>query len=151
MNKVEIGAPEFGVLAGMLRKVDFFAPLTVGQLDKILPQILLQSYAAGETVFRQGQPGDAFYIVYKGKVEIRLKRMVVLSKTVAALGPGDFFGEIALVSDEPRTAAVVCTESTYLFTLIAGDFKFVLNENPAAAEEMKRIAARRKYASAHSE
>lgn len=149
MKKLDIGAPELGVLAHMMRKVEFFQPLTVGQLDKVLPAVMLYSYETGETVFRQGQKGDAFYIIYKGKVDIRLKRFLFLKKTVAQLKEGDFLGEIALISDEPRTATVVAAEPTMLFTLVADDFRFVLKENPAAAEEMKRIAARRKFASSH--
>jgi trk system potassium uptake protein TrkA len=150
MDQLTVGAPELGILAGMLRKVEFFSPLTVGQLDKVLPAVMLQSYAAGERVFHKGEPGDAFYIVYKGSVQIRLPRLLILSKTVATLKAGEFFGEIALVSSEPRTATVVCAEPTLLFTLIAQDFQFVLQENPAAAAEMRRIADRRKFASAHA-
>jgi CRP-like cAMP-binding protein len=149
MKKLDIGASELGLLAHMLRKVEFFTPLTIGQLEQILPAVMLYSYDKGETVFSQGQKGDAFYIVYKGSVDIRLRRWLVLSSKVATLKEGDFLGEIALISDEPRTASVVAAEPTLLFTLIANDFKFVLRENPAAAEEMKRIGARRKFASDH--
>jgi CRP-like cAMP-binding protein len=149
MKKLAIGAAELGVLAHMLRKVEFFTPLTIGQLEQILPSVMLYSYDAGETVFSQGQKGDAFYIVYKGSVDILLRRWLVLSKKIATLKEGDFLGEIALISDEPRTASVVCAEPTMMFTLIADDFKFVLHENPAAAEEMRRIGARRKFASDH--
>lgn len=149
MKKLEIGPSELGILAHMMRKVEFFTPLTVGQLERVLPAVMLYAYDAGERVFGQGQKGDAFYIVYQGSVEIRLRRLLVLSKTVATMKAGDFLGEIALISDEPRTATVVCTEPTMLFTLIADDFKFVLQENPAAAAEMARIAARRKFATSH--
>jgi CRP-like cAMP-binding protein len=149
MENLPLGAPELGVLAGMMRKVDFFTPLTIGQLEQILPHVRLHSYAVGETVFSQGQVGDAFYIVYKGKVEIRLRKMLLLSKTVAALGPGQFFGETALISNEPRNAHAVAAEPTLLFVLVSSDFQFVLRENPAAAAEMKRISARRKFDSAH--
>lgn len=150
MERLEVGAAELGVLARMLRKVDFFAPLTVGQLEQVLPRVRLQSFAAGETVFGQGDPGDAFYIVYKGCVEVRLKRLLLLSKKVATLQEGEFFGETALVSKEPRNATIVAAEPTLLFALIADDFQFVLNENPAAAKEMKRVAVGRKFDSAHA-
>ncbi|UPT74618.1 MAG: cyclic nucleotide-binding domain-containing protein [Elusimicrobiota bacterium] len=149
MRKLEIGAPELGVLAHTMRKVEFFTPLTMGQVEKILPSIMLYSYEPGETVFRQGQKGDAFYIVYKGSVDILIRRWLFLKKKVASLKAGDFLGEIALISDEPRTATVVASEPTLLFTLVAEDFKFVLGENPAAAEEMRRIASRRKFQTSH--
>jgi CRP-like cAMP-binding protein len=149
MERLEVGASELGVLAHMLRKIEFFTPLNVGQLDKVLPHVRLHAFAAGETVFRQGDAGDAFYIVYNGSVAVRLRRLLFLSKTVAALGVGDFFGEIALISTEPRTATVVAAEPALLFTLIADDFKFVLHENPGAAQEMKRISVRRKFDAAH--
>lgn len=149
MEKRQISAPDLGRLARMLRKVEFFTPLTVKQLERVLSGIMLYSYENGETVFRQGQAGDAFYIVHEGSVEIRLRRWRVLTKTVATLKPGDFMGEIALISGEPRNATAVCVEPTLLFTLITDDFRFVLYENPAAAEEMRNIAARRAFASSH--
>ena len=150
MQRLEVGASELGVLSSMLRRVEFFAPLTVGQLEKVLPHVLIHAFSKGETVFRQGEAGDAFYIVYTGAVDVRLRRWRILSRTVATLKAGEFFGEIALVSSEPRTATVVAAEPSRLFTLIADDFQFVLRENPAAAQEMRRISARRKFASAHS-
>lgn len=134
---------------GVLRKIDFFTPLTVGQLEQVLPTVMLFAYDTGEKVFSQGQKGDAFYIVYKGKVEIKIREWLVLSKKIATLKEGDFLGEIALISDEPRTASVIATEPTLLFTLLADDFKFVLTENPLAAEEMRKIGKRRKFASDH--
>ncbi|MBI3564571.1 MAG: cyclic nucleotide-binding domain-containing protein [Elusimicrobia bacterium] len=151
MQRLEVGASELGVLARMMRKVAFFSPLTVGQLDEILPHVRIHSFSPGETVFRQGERGDAFYIVYKGSVTVRLRKLLLLSKAVAALKEGDFFGEIALISDEPRTATVVAAEPTLLFALISTDFQSVLRQNPKAAEEMKRIGDRRKFDSAHSE
>ena len=59
-------------------------------------------------------------------------------------------GEGALLSLETRNASVVCVEPTRLFTLLAADFKFILHENPAAAEGMRSIAAQRKFVSSHS-
>ena len=149
MVKLQVGQAEMGLLARALRKVDFFSPLNVGQLDEVLPYISLYGYDSGETVFRQGEPGDAFYIIHTGKVAIRVKSgFLSLRKTVAELGPGSFFGEIALISQSPRTATVRVVEPSQLFTLVAADFQFVLKQNPAARGEMERIAARRRFESA---
>ena len=70
--------------------------------------------------------------------------------TVAQLEAGTFFGEIALISKDPRNATVVCDEPTELFVLVSGDFRFILEENPHTAAEMKRIAERRKFETAHN-
>ena len=151
MQKLEIGQAEVGVLARLMRRVDFFAPLTIGQIEQILPYIMLYSYGAGENVFKQGEAGDAFYIVYKGKVAINLKKgFLSFSKQVAQLGEGDFFGEIALISREKRGATVTCLEPTQLFVLVAGDFEFILKQNPQTAAELKKLADRRKFASEHA-
>lgn len=151
MTRHEIRAQELGVLAGMMRKVELFTPLTVGQLDRVLPSVLLFEYSPGETVFKQGQAGESFHIVYQGRVDVRVRSglLGLFPKTVASLGPGGFFGEIALISDAPRNATVRCAERTLLFTLVASDFRFVLAENPSAAGEMSRIAERRKFESSH--
>lgn len=148
-EKLKVGDAELAALARMLRKVEFFSPLTIGQIEQILPYIMLYSYAPGETVFKQGSAGDAFYIVHSGKVAVSIKKgLFSFAQTVASLGPGDFFGEIALISQEPRTATVSCAEPSQLFALVSSDFQFILRENPAAAEEMKKISARRKFDSA---
>jgi hypothetical protein len=75
MVKLKLGEAELGVLARTLHDVEFFSPLTVGQLELVLPYIRLYGYDAGETVFRQGEAGDAFYIVYTGQVSIQVKKV----------------------------------------------------------------------------
>jgi CRP-like cAMP-binding protein len=148
--RLKLGEAEMSVLAHTLHKVEFFSPLTVGQLELFLPYIALYGYDTGETVFRQGEVGDAFYIVYTGQVAIQVRKgLFHLKKTVATLGPQTFFGEIALVSRTSRTATVTALEPTQLFALVATDFQVVLKENPAAKAEMERIAARRQFESSH--
>jgi trk system potassium uptake protein TrkA len=152
VRKLKLGDEEVGILARMLRKVEFFSPLTVGQLDQVLPHIALYELDAGETVFKQGDAGDAFYIIYKGSASVRVKKgFFSFAKTVAKVGEGAFFGEIALISSDPRNATIVCEEKSQLFVLVAEDFRFVLRENPAAEAEMKSIAARRKFESKHAQ
>jgi CRP-like cAMP-binding protein len=150
MKRIPLKGEQLGTLAHMLRRVDFFSPLTVGDMDQVLPYIMSETFAPGENIFAQGEPGDAFYIVETGKVEVWLKRgFFSFSKMVAQLGPGDIFGEMALISTDPRNATVTCAEATKLFVLVAADFQFVLKKNPQTAAEMQRIAERRKFRDAH--
>lgn len=149
MEKLEMTDVDYGNLAKALRTVDFFAPMTIGQLEMILPYILLVRYGPGETVFHQGDVGDAFYILYDGSVQVRLKTFLFFSKPVAELGAGSFFGEMALLSSEPRNATIVSNAQTRLFVLLSRDFQYVLKKNPEFAEEMRKIADRRKFMSQH--
>jgi CRP-like cAMP-binding protein len=148
--KLEVGKDDFAALAKTLRGIEFFSPLTVGQLDEVLPYVALYDCDPGEVVFSQGDAGDALYIIYRGRVSVRVKSPGLLGSTklVSELGGGAFFGEIALLSREPRMATVVCEERTQLFALVSGDFQFVLKGNPALAAQMKRIAERRTFDSA---
>ncbi|MBI3299308.1 MAG: cyclic nucleotide-binding domain-containing protein [Elusimicrobia bacterium] len=147
MEKLTMSDADYGALARAMRKVDFFAPLNVGELEQIVKYIMLCRYKAGETVFRQGDPGDAFYIVHDGALSVRVKTILFFKKQVARLGAGDFFGEMALLSRDPRSATVVCEEPTRLFVLLSADFGFMLKKSPAFAEEMRKLAERRKFMS----
>ena len=147
MEKLAMADTDFIHLARAMRKVEFFAPLTMEQLESVLKYIMLCRYKAGERIFRQGDPGDAFYIIYDGAVSVGIKHLVLFTKQVARLGPGDFFGEMALLAKDPRSATVTALETTRLFVLLSADFAFVLKSNPAFATEMVKLAERRKFMS----
>jgi trk system potassium uptake protein len=150
MRKLPIAEADLVALARMMGRIDFFSPLTVGQVEQILPFVGLYGFDRGQTVFKQGEVGDAFYLVHSGSVEVRVKQgWLSFAKKVAVLGEGAFFGEMALISSEPRSATIVCAAPTKLFALTAADFKFVLVENPATALQMRRTAAQRRFESSH--
>ena len=150
MERMKLGDADFGFLAKVMRKVEFFAPMTIGQLEMILPYILLFRYGAGEKICRQGDEGDAFYIIRDGKVGVFVKKgFFSFSKKVAELTEGMFFGETALVTREPRNATVLCEAPTRVFALTSADFEFVVKKNPTFAAEIEKIAKRRKFLSKH--
>lgn len=137
-------------LSRVLRKVDFFAPLKMGQLELVLQYMLMYQVKEGETICKQGDKGDAFFIVRDGKYGVFVKKgFFSLSKKIAVMGEGDFFGEMALVTNEPRSATVTCEEPGRLYVMTTGNFNFVLNKNPAFRAEIKQIVELRKFRSKH--
>ncbi|HAH07098.1 MAG TPA: hypothetical protein DCM05_11365 [Elusimicrobia bacterium] len=150
MQKMTMTDQHYRDLARILRKVEFFAPMTMGELERILPYIMLCRFKDGEAVFKQGEEGDAFYILESGKVGVHVKKgFFSFSKKVAELKAGDFFGEMALLSKDKRNATIRCEGETQLFILLSIDFQTVLATNPSFAEDMRKIAERRRFESSH--
>ena len=96
----------------LLRRVPIFAPLPPPVLERLARSLLPAQVAGGFDVIRQGDPGDRFYILAEGTVEV-----TVDGRPVDAHGPGGFFGEVALIRDVPRTATVTARTDVRLLAL----------------------------------
>jgi MFS family permease len=101
----------------LLRANPIFAPLPPATIENLAMKLIPVSVAAGETVFRQGDHGDHFYIVEDGRCEIWID-----GEKVADAWPGESFGEIALLRDIPRTATVKAVDDTKLLALERDEF-----------------------------
>jgi hypothetical protein len=101
----------------LLRALSIFAPLPAPTLEALAFRLEPVAVPAGETVFEQGQPGDRFFIIASGRVEV-----LVDGHRVRVQGPGEAFGEIALLRDVPRTATVRALEPLELLALGREDF-----------------------------
>jgi CRP-like cAMP-binding protein len=95
--------------------VPMFAPLSVAAKEHVASRLTKVAVAAGEVVVRAGEAGDTFYLVADGELEIA-------NGVRAVAAPGDFFGEIALLRDVPRTATVTATAPSHLYALDRDDF-----------------------------
>jgi len=95
--------------------------------------------AAGETVMKEGEPGDEAYLVERGALEVRRGEQV----TLARLGPGDWVGEMSLLLDEPRSATVIAATDAQLRRVTRHDLGHVLAEDPKRTEDLLRQLARR--------
>ena len=145
-----MGEAEFKALAHIAGRLDFFSPFKGKELDTLLSHIQLYAYSAGETIFRRGDPAEAFYIIHEGEVRILLnKHWLWLIRKQARLGVGDLFGEMALLEDRPRSARAVATGPTKLFVLLRPDFDALMQRNPTFAEGMRLVASRRKFEDSH--
>ncbi len=109
--------------------------LSPSEIDLLLTRLVPVSAAQGDDIIRQGEPGDRFYIVRSGQVEV-MRDGQVLDR----LGPGDSFGEIALLFDIPRTATVRATEPAELLALAAEDFRDLLAGYCGRSGELERLS-----------
>jgi hypothetical protein len=102
---------------GLLRGVPLFAPLPVGTIENLALRLHPVEVQAGTTICTQGEPGDRFYVIDEGEFEV-----LVDGAHRRVEGPGEYFGEIALLQSVPRTASVRAVAPGRLFALDSDDF-----------------------------
>ena len=111
----------------LLRAVPIFAPLDLPTLERLARALVPLSLPAGELVVRQGDPGDRYYVIGEGQLEV-----IVDGHAIRSLGPGDGFGEIALLRDVPRTSTVAATTNVRLYALEREHFLDAVGGNPSS-------------------
>jgi len=136
-------ASVFSRLRHVLQNTYFFQSLKMNELDELIGHLRMIRVQKGYEIIKQGDPGDAFYLIASGKVSVWLKKGFKRGK-VAELLADDFFGEMALISNEPRSATIIAEDVTELFILQKYDFDKILMKNPAIAQELKRAYQERK-------
>jgi putative peptide zinc metalloprotease protein len=126
---------------GLLRRIPLFKDFESFELQLVAAQLEPVSVGAGEVLFEQGQPGDRFFIVETGEVAIRLRLPSGEKVEQARKGPGEYFGEIALLMDVPRTATVAATRPTGLLTLAAEPFQELVREARGFQRALERVGS----------
>jgi putative ABC transport system ATP-binding protein len=117
-----------------LRPIDLFKTLTPQQLTDVAEHMKKRHFAAGETIIREGEPGEEFFLISDGEVEV-----IRSDHEVARLGPGDFFGEVALISGEPRNATVVAEGVVDAYALGKTDFQTALATSQSFRDQLYRV------------
>jgi putative ABC transport system ATP-binding protein len=117
-----------------LRPIDLFKTLTPRQLTDVAEEMTKRHYAAGEIIIREGDPGEEFLLISEGEVEV-----VRAEHEVARLGPGDFFGEVALISGEPRNATVVAITEVDTYVLGKTDFQTAIATSQSFRDQLYRV------------
>ena len=115
----------------LLRRIPIFAPMPTASVELLARGVGRRRVAAGETILREGEDSHHFFVIESGRVEVTRAGEVLREE-----GPGEFFGEIGLLRDVPRTATVTATEDTDLVTVARDDFLDAV----AGAEESLAVA-----------
>lgn len=130
-------------LAGQLRQTDLFAGLSVAEATVLGTFMERVTVPAGEVIVRQGETGDDMYLIESGIADVKISRGLAEGETVATLGPGDFFGEIALLTGEERIADVVAAEPMTLLRLDRDSYDRYLAHAAEVEQQMTRAAMSR--------
>jgi nitroimidazol reductase NimA-like FMN-containing flavoprotein (pyridoxamine 5'-phosphate oxidase superfamily) len=117
----DLPADEIGLIAGSLHRVEL---------------------GSGEVVARQGAPADKFVIVLEGEVEVT-REGDSGAEQVTTLGPGDFFGEVAILGDRPRSATLTAAGDTVLLTMDSDEFRSVVGQSLGLAADFDRLVRER--------
>jgi MFS family permease len=142
LNRIDdyasVPEPPLSVVAA----VPLFEPLPPISLEKLARAALVERVRVGATVVVQGERGDTFYVVVDGSLEVDVDGSIIRT-----LGPGDVFGEIALLRDVPRTATVSAMTPTTLLAIRRMDFLAAVLGSPASADTVEQLVSSRVGAS----
>jgi CRP/FNR family cyclic AMP-dependent transcriptional regulator len=142
-----ICAPHYNNTAAMspetLRAVPLFESLDDDAADTLCSLLTAEDCDAGEVLFRAGDAGDSMYLIEDGKVQISMKSSDGEELVLAVLGPSDFFGEMALIDGNPRSANATVCEQSRLAVLSRPHFLTFIASSPNIAIEMLTALTRR--------
>ena len=119
----------------VLRATDLFAPLPPPTLERLARNLVPIDVPSGSTVFREGERGDRFFVVERGSATITREGGFVIDR-----GPGDYFGEVALLHDQPRNATVTATSALRLLALERDEFLRVVTGHDIVGAHARRVA-----------
>ena len=126
-----------------LTKVPIFAPLCEEEIEKLAESSTRRVFAPGEVIVRKGQEGGSMYVVVKGSVSVQLPGANGPT-TINKLAPNDFFGEMSLLTGEPRTANVVSEEETEVLQIRKTAIKPIFEANPELLSAISEIVDERR-------
>jgi CRP-like cAMP-binding protein len=124
--------------ADILAQVPLFAGLSRRHLKQIAEHADEIAFRQGESIVEVDQPGGSFYVILEGEV-----RVIRGTRTIAHMGPGEFFGEISLLDGGPRTATVIAETPVVAVRVFKRSFDKVVTQEPRVASQILAVVARR--------
>jgi small-conductance mechanosensitive channel/CRP-like cAMP-binding protein len=136
---------------GRLRKirsrldgVELLAGLSNTELNQLTAVVAERRYAAGEIIVRQGDTGNEFFIVVSGKVRTTVRRERAPTIDIGTFGPGFYFGEMSLLTGEPRRATIAAVEDTDLLVIGKEEFQEIIAAHPKVADKLSKAIEKRR-------
>jgi CRP/FNR family transcriptional regulator, cyclic AMP receptor protein len=129
--------------AGLLRSVPLFADLAEDELERFSQVAVPRSIPAGNRVFHEGDSSDACYIVRDGKFRVTREHSDGRAITLATLGPGEVFGELAMLDGDTRSASAEALTDGELLALPANDVRNLLARHPEISVKLVAALVRR--------
>ena len=126
-----------------LRQVDFLRELSDDEMAVLVPTVYEAAFGRGEIICREGDEGDTFYVLRRGRVEVTAAALDGTTRHINELGPPSVFGEMSLLTGEPRSATVRAKTDTELLILEREGFEQLFHLRPSIAEAISRIIAPR--------
>jgi CRP/FNR family transcriptional regulator len=127
----------------VLASASLFSELSRRDLKRLASATITRAYKKGEVIVKQDEGAVAFYLITKGRVNVVRGAAGESQTALASLGPGEFFGEMALLDSYPRSASVVAVDDTECLVLSRWDFLAELRSNPFIAVQMLPVLSRR--------
>jgi CRP-like cAMP-binding protein len=128
---------------GRMENVEIFSPLNKAELKYLVALVSVKTYAVGEMPVRQGEPGDSFCIIKSGWVDVIVEKATGERAVVATPGPGNFFGEMSLLTGAARAAGIHVKEDAEFIVIEKESFRSTLAQNPDIAVSLSRILSER--------
>jgi CRP/FNR family transcriptional regulator, cyclic AMP receptor protein len=126
-----------------LRRVPLFAGLTESQLEILASGTVRRNYPKGRTIVAEGEPSQSLYILLSGRAKVQRSDTEGKEVILAVLMSGEFFGEMSLIDDAPRSASVITLESCDFLAINKENFKAMLNQNADLGMAVMRGLVRR--------
>jgi len=126
----------------MLKNIPFFSSLTDSELTAISKAAVKKTFPKNTILLSEGDSTDALYVICEGKVKVTIDDNEGKELILSILGTGEYFGEMALLDDEPRSASVTTKETTQLLIISKNDFMGFFSSNPIALNLLKDLIKR---------
>lgn len=144
-KKAEEITPEevFSTTAERLNNVSIFAPLSNEEIERLANASKSRIYAPGEAIVHRGQEGNSMYVIIRGAVKVQIPENDY-QKTIGTLRENDFFGEMSLLTGEPRTATVIATEESEVLRIDKEGLKPIFESNPTLVSTVSELVEERR-------